>query len=283
MSPWRTADESSLGSRSAAPACWGCRCLHRRAPDGSISSPRAWRARGWSAGCAPGQRTWAGFVAARAMASRPLIAPVAAGVAAFGAFYAAALISPPAPGAESRPSRPCCATPPGALTRWCCVTSLANGVAEEVFFRGALVRCGRRATRRPGVNRGLHACHSGHSQPRAGPRFGSDGSALRDPTSGIRRYSGSDSDPSDVVEPDAALSPAAVSRLSSARPARGPPAADASPLSPFREQGSRGRLPHGASPHRLYRHPELLGPPSQRTLDRSTIGTGSWAPASVPW
>ena len=68
---------------------------------------------------------------------RPVIAPVAAGVAAFGAFYAAALIARRLPMLNeaitsvlhyaSRGSDPLVL-----------LTSLANGVAEEVFFRGAL-------------------------------------------------------------------------------------------------------------------------------------------------
>ena len=68
---------------------------------------------------------------------RPVIAPVAAGVAAFGAFYAAALIARRLPVLNeaitsvlryaSRGSDPLVL-----------LTSLANGVAEEVFFRGAL-------------------------------------------------------------------------------------------------------------------------------------------------
>jgi uncharacterized protein len=68
---------------------------------------------------------------------RPVIAPVAAGVAAFGAFYAAALIARRLPVLNeaitsvlryaSRGSDPLVL-----------LTSGANGVAEEVFFRGAV-------------------------------------------------------------------------------------------------------------------------------------------------
>ena len=66
-----------------------------------------------------------------------MIAPVAAGVAAFGAFYAAALIARRVPVLNeaitsvlryaSRGSDPLVL-----------LTSVANGVAEEVFFRGAV-------------------------------------------------------------------------------------------------------------------------------------------------
>jgi uncharacterized protein len=68
---------------------------------------------------------------------RPVLAPVAAGVGAFGAFYAAALIARRLPLLDealtsvlryaSRGSDPLVL-----------ITSLATGVAEEVFFRGTL-------------------------------------------------------------------------------------------------------------------------------------------------
>ena len=68
---------------------------------------------------------------------RPLLTPVVAGVGAFGAFYAAALVARRIPVLEraigsvlryaDQGSAPLVAT-----------TTLANGVAEEVFFRGAL-------------------------------------------------------------------------------------------------------------------------------------------------
>ena len=68
---------------------------------------------------------------------RPVITPVATGIAAFGAFYAAALIARRLPVLNnaitsvlryaSRGSDPLVL-----------LTSLANGAAEEVFFRGAV-------------------------------------------------------------------------------------------------------------------------------------------------
>ena len=113
------------------------------------------------------------------LSRRPVIAPVVAGVAAFGAFYAAALIARRFPVLNeavtsvfrfaSRGSDPLVV-----------FTSLANGVAEEVFFAA---RCSMRSAsdKLCGVNRGVHAGR-GHPKPRAGPRFGSHGNALRGPT-----------------------------------------------------------------------------------------------------
>jgi membrane protease YdiL (CAAX protease family) len=68
---------------------------------------------------------------------RPVITPVVTGVAAFGAFYAAALVVRRIPlldeAITSVLSYATRGTGPLVLT-----TALANAVAEEVFFRGAL-------------------------------------------------------------------------------------------------------------------------------------------------
>jgi uncharacterized protein len=68
---------------------------------------------------------------------RPLLTPVLAGVGAFGLFYGAALVArriPPLDAAVTRVLRYAQqGTPAFVLT-----TTLANGIAEEVFFRGAL-------------------------------------------------------------------------------------------------------------------------------------------------
>jgi uncharacterized protein len=68
---------------------------------------------------------------------RPLLTPVVAGVGAFGLFYAAALVVrrvPPLDAAVSRILRYAQQGDPALVL----TTTLANGVAEEVFFRGAL-------------------------------------------------------------------------------------------------------------------------------------------------
>jgi len=73
----------------------------------------------------------------RATLRRPLLTPVAGGVAAFGLFYGAALVAkriPPLESAITRVLRYAQQGDPALVT----TTTLANGVAEEVFFRGAL-------------------------------------------------------------------------------------------------------------------------------------------------
>ncbi len=68
---------------------------------------------------------------------RPVVTPIASGVGAFGAFYAAALVARRIPALERAI---------GSVLRYAdqgsgplvLTTTLANGVAEEVFFRGAL-------------------------------------------------------------------------------------------------------------------------------------------------
>jgi membrane protease YdiL (CAAX protease family) len=68
---------------------------------------------------------------------RPLLTPVVAGAGAFGVFYAAALVArriPPLDAAVTRVLRYAQQGHPALVT----TTTLANGLAEEVFFRGAL-------------------------------------------------------------------------------------------------------------------------------------------------
>ena len=68
---------------------------------------------------------------------RPLLTPVIAGAGAFGLFYGAALLVrriPPLDAAVARVLRYAHQGNPGLVL----TTTLANGIAEEVFFRGAL-------------------------------------------------------------------------------------------------------------------------------------------------
>jgi membrane protease YdiL (CAAX protease family) len=68
---------------------------------------------------------------------RPLLTPVVAGTGAFGLFYAAALVAkriPPLEAAVTRVLRYAQQGDPALVA----TTTLANGLAEEVFFRGAL-------------------------------------------------------------------------------------------------------------------------------------------------
>jgi membrane protease YdiL (CAAX protease family) len=68
---------------------------------------------------------------------RPLLTPVVAGTSAFGLFYAAALVAkriPPLEAAVTRVLRYAQQGDPALVA----TTTLANGLAEEVFFRGAL-------------------------------------------------------------------------------------------------------------------------------------------------
>ena len=68
---------------------------------------------------------------------RPLLTPVIAGAGAFGLFYGAALLVrqiPPLDAAVARVLRYAQQGNPGLVL----TTTLANGIAEEVFFRGAL-------------------------------------------------------------------------------------------------------------------------------------------------
>lgn len=68
---------------------------------------------------------------------RPLITPLLTGVGAFGAFYGAALVARRIPVLDDAISRILVFADEGD-DRLVYLTTLANGVGEEVFFRGAL-------------------------------------------------------------------------------------------------------------------------------------------------
>jgi membrane protease YdiL (CAAX protease family) len=68
---------------------------------------------------------------------RPVVTPVLSGVGAFGAFYAAALVARRIPVLERAIGSVLRYADQGS-TPLVLSTTLANGVAEEVFFRGAL-------------------------------------------------------------------------------------------------------------------------------------------------
>ncbi|MBW0092614.1 CPBP family intramembrane metalloprotease [Pseudonocardia sp. KRD-184] len=68
---------------------------------------------------------------------RPLVTPVLTGVGAFGAFYAAALVAKRVPVLDRAISSVLQYADQGS-DGLVVLTTLANGAAEEVFFRGAL-------------------------------------------------------------------------------------------------------------------------------------------------
>ena len=68
---------------------------------------------------------------------RPVVTPVATGVGAFGAFYGAALVARRIPVLDRAVTKVMRYAHQGS-TPLVATTALANGVAEEVFFRGAL-------------------------------------------------------------------------------------------------------------------------------------------------
>ena len=68
---------------------------------------------------------------------RPVVTPVVVGVGAFGAFYGAALVARRIPVLDQAITKVMRYAYQGS-TPLVATTALANGVAEEVFFRGAL-------------------------------------------------------------------------------------------------------------------------------------------------
>jgi uncharacterized protein len=68
---------------------------------------------------------------------RPVVTPVVTGVGAFGAFYGAALVARRIPILDRAVTKVLRYAEQGSLPL-VATTALANGIAEEVFFRGAL-------------------------------------------------------------------------------------------------------------------------------------------------
>ncbi|MBC8091755.1 MAG: CPBP family intramembrane metalloprotease [Pseudonocardia sp.] len=91
----------------------------------------------WAVGGVASGRLHLGWMQSRGDMRRPVITPMLTGVGAFGAFYAAALVCkriPPLERAISSILSYADQGSPGLVM----FTTLANGAAEEVFFRGGL-------------------------------------------------------------------------------------------------------------------------------------------------
>ncbi|MBM7516619.1 CPBP family intramembrane glutamic endopeptidase [Nocardioides nitrophenolicus] len=92
----------------------------------------------WTAGGLASGPLHLGWIESRdATLRRPLLTPVATGVAAFGLFYGAALVARRVPVLGDAVARVLRFADEGD-DRLVLATTLANGVGEEVFFRGAL-------------------------------------------------------------------------------------------------------------------------------------------------
>ena len=141
---------------------------------------------------------------------RPVVTPVATGVGAFGAFYAAALVVRRIPVLDGAIS-PVLAyakqgTDPLVLPpRWPTGRPRRSSSAARSTppLAGAARR--RRST-------AVYAGDRGHPQPGAGARRRRDGHAVRAAAPGDRRDPGADADPPDLVDADGALPAAAVPR-----------------------------------------------------------------------
>lgn len=92
----------------------------------------------WTAGGLASGPLHLGWIESRdATLRRPVLTPVATGVGVFGLFYGAALVARRIPVLEHAISDVLLFAEEGD-DRLVMLTTLANGVAEEVFFRGAL-------------------------------------------------------------------------------------------------------------------------------------------------
>ena len=137
-----------------------------------------------------------------------MLTPIATGVGAFGFFYAAALVARRIPVLETAISRVLVFADEGD-DRLVLLTTLANGVAEELFFRGALYAALGDSTSGRRVDRGLPLATSTTRNPALVLAATVDGLAVRPAAARLRRDPGAHDHPPHVVDPDAALPAAA--------------------------------------------------------------------------
>jgi hypothetical protein len=142
---------------------------------------------------------------------RPIVTPLVTGVGAFGTFYCAALVARRVPVLDRAITRVLRYAHQGS-TPLVSTTALANGVAEEVFFRGAVYAA-------VGVDRPVLTSAAVYGlattatrNPAPGARLSGHGGALRGAATAHRRDPGSDPDARHLVRADAALPAAAVRR-----------------------------------------------------------------------
>jgi len=112
--------------------------LHTRPGSTQFYSATASVAAVWTAGGLLSGPLHLGWIQARdERIRRPVLIPVATGVGAFGLFYAFALVARRVPVLDSAISRVLVFADEGREPL-VMLTTLANGIGEEVFFRGAL-------------------------------------------------------------------------------------------------------------------------------------------------
>jgi membrane protease YdiL (CAAX protease family) len=135
---------------------------------------------------------------------RPVITPVVTGVAAFGAFYAAALVVRRIPLLDEAITSvlryATRGTGPLVLT-----TALANAVAEEVFFRGALYAALAERRAVPVSTAVYVTATAATRNPALVLASAVIGNTVRGPAPRLRRRPGADPDAPDLVGADAAL------------------------------------------------------------------------------
>lgn len=97
----------------------------------TLAAAGTWAAGGWAA------RRTAPLDPPRPRAARAVVGPVLLGVGAFGAFYGCALVARHVPVLDRAITEVLQYDRQGSSS-WVLVTTLLNGAAEEVFFRGAV-------------------------------------------------------------------------------------------------------------------------------------------------
>jgi len=140
---------------------------------------------------------------------RPVVKPVATGLGAFGFFYACALVARRIPVLD----RAICDVlqfaeeGQGPLV---VATTLANGLGEEIFFRGAMYAAFAPDHAVVASTAVYTLTTRLHTQPRLDARSRRDGHPVRVAAPRVRRAAGPRADPPDMVHPDGALPPPAL-------------------------------------------------------------------------
>ena len=158
------------------------------------------RARCTWAGCRPATRRCAGPSSRRSSPAS----------AAFGGVLRLRARRPAGPACSSARSPRCCRTPTQGSTPLVLLTTLANGAAEEVFFRGALYAA--IGEQHPvALSTAVYAlATTADPQPGARARRDRHGDAVRRSAPRVRRHPGAGPHAPDLVDADAALPAAAV-------------------------------------------------------------------------
>ena len=169
----------------------------------------------WTIGAFASGPIHLGRITSRSELRRPVVAPIAIGLALAAIFVGGALVVREVPWLGSQVVHVLDFADQGSLPLLALIT-LVNGIAEELFFRGAAYAA---TTRLPGHrhHRGVHPRHARHRQRDAVVRGGAAGHGGGPAAPRLRRHPGADPDALHLVVDDALRAAAGVRLATVAR------------------------------------------------------------------